>query len=107
MPASQPLPASHPAHLRSAAYTYALMEPQPYAARMQDEMIGQIEAAQPKSVVFVGDRDVRVPRPSSNRRIFEWIERYTLRRTSEAPCTSGSLARPTRWSTAVRQAPRP
>ena len=104
------------------------MEPQPYAARMQDEMIGQIEAAHPKYVVFVGIGTSWVPRPSSNRRIFERIERYTracyervgvadihsmdatamlwdaaaagytprspfvlytLRRTSEASCTSG------------------
>lgn len=57
-------------------YTYPLMEPQPYAARMQDEMIRQIEAAHPRYVVFVGIPASWLVQRTSSRRILEWIERY-------------------------------
>src|ERR1035437_5180435 len=33
-------------------YTYALMEPQPFASKMQHEMIGDIEATAPAFIVF-------------------------------------------------------
>ncbi len=57
-------------------YTYALMEPQPYAARMQDEMIRQVEAAHPKFLVAVLNQSSWLMRPDSERRILEWIPRY-------------------------------
>jgi 4-amino-4-deoxy-L-arabinose transferase-like glycosyltransferase len=57
-------------------YTYALMEPQPYAAHMQDEMIGQVETAHPKYIVAVLDRTSWLIEPASRRRILEWIPRY-------------------------------
>jgi hypothetical protein len=57
-------------------YTYALMEPQPYAARMQGEMIAEIEAAHPAYVVFVGIASSWLARPASDRLIFDWINRY-------------------------------
>ena len=34
-------------------YTYALMEAHPYAARLQEEMIKQVEEAKPEYVVFI------------------------------------------------------
>ena len=34
-------------------YTYPLMEPQPFARRMQEEMIREIESTQPEFVVLV------------------------------------------------------
>ena len=34
-------------------YMYPLMEPQPYALRMQEEMIREIEASRPAYLVFV------------------------------------------------------
>ena len=57
-------------------YTYALMERQPYAARMQDEMIRQVETAHPKFVVAVLAQSSWLMRPDSERRIRDWIPRY-------------------------------
>ena len=107
-------------------YTYPLMEPQRYAARMQDEMIREIDAAHPKYLVFVGIGVSLYLWPNPDRTMLGWVERYvracytltgiadiysmemtamrwdsdvagykprsvnliyTLRRTSDAPCT--------------------
>jgi hypothetical protein len=57
-------------------YTYALMEPQPYASRMQDEMISEIESAKPQYVVVVHDIDSWVARADSVTRIFDWYRSY-------------------------------
>jgi hypothetical protein len=57
-------------------YTYALMENHPYAAKMQQEMIGQIESASPKYLVFVNITTSWMMRPNSEKMIFEWFERY-------------------------------
>ena len=70
------------ANRRSASghiYTYALMEPQRYAARMQDEMIREVEAVHPKYFVAVMVLTSWVPRPESDRRILTWIDEYTAR----------------------------
>jgi hypothetical protein len=58
-------------------YTYPLMEPQRYAARMQDEMIAEIETAHPKYLVAVLINASWLGRPSSSNRILEWAERYS------------------------------
>ena len=60
-------------------YTYALMEPQPYAARMQDEMIREIETARPAYLVFAGVASSWAARPNSNRRILTWSNQYTAK----------------------------
>ena len=52
------------------------MEEQPYAARMQEEMIAEIEKQKPDYVVYVQDDYSWLPRPNSQRRIFEWWEQY-------------------------------
>jgi hypothetical protein len=57
-------------------YTYALMELHPYAAKLQDEMIRQIEEAKPEYVVFVKNPLSWVARPESERRILEWWPQY-------------------------------
>ena len=57
-------------------YTYALTEPQPYAARMQDELIRQVEAAHPKYVVAVLDQSSWLIGKTSERRVLDWIPRY-------------------------------
>lgn len=57
-------------------YTYALMEPQRYASRMQDEMMEQIEAAHPRYLVFAQIKSSWAADPSSDRRILDWVERY-------------------------------
>jgi hypothetical protein len=66
-------------HRRSATsylYTYALMEPQPYARRMQQEMIGEIESARPECVAVVTFNDSWISRPESDHEIFDWWNSY-------------------------------
>jgi len=60
-------------------YTYPLMEPQAYAARMQDEMISEVERAEPKYLVRVLIDASWATRPTSHRRIFDWLDRYAER----------------------------
>lgn len=57
-------------------YTYPLMEPQPYAASMQDEMMAQIEAARPRYLVFVQETSSWNLTPRSDQRILGWAWRY-------------------------------
>jgi 4-amino-4-deoxy-L-arabinose transferase-like glycosyltransferase len=57
-------------------YTYALMESQPFAARMQEEMIGQIEAAKPEYIVMVTIRSSWDADEDSIMRIFKWWDDY-------------------------------
>jgi hypothetical protein len=57
-------------------YTYGLMEEQPYAPRMQREMIGEIEAARPKYLVMVNVSVSWLPHPGSDRTIFSWADDY-------------------------------
>jgi hypothetical protein len=58
-------------------YTYLLMEPQPYAERMQEEMIREIEAARPTYLVFVAIPTSWLARPGSPRLIFDWFQKYS------------------------------
>jgi Dolichyl-phosphate-mannose-protein mannosyltransferase len=67
------------AHRRAATgyiYTYSLMEHQQYAARMQQQMISEIEQAEPKIVVFVNDPFSWGIRPGSNISILSWAQKY-------------------------------
>jgi hypothetical protein len=57
-------------------YTYPLMEPQKYARRMQEEMIREIEQADPKYVVSVAMNDSWLHRPGSDQLIFTWANDY-------------------------------
>ena len=57
-------------------YTYPLMEPHPYAADMQREMIRQIEANKPKFIVYVKMQFSWSVRPDSERLIFDWADQY-------------------------------
>ncbi len=57
-------------------YTYPLMEPQEFALKMQEEMIQQIEQANPRYVVFVSVATSWLQRPDSHRRILEWFQEY-------------------------------
>ena len=57
-------------------YTYALMEGQPHAARMQRQMIDEIERASPRFVVLVNASASWNVRPGSDRTLFQWWERY-------------------------------
>jgi len=58
-------------------YMYPLMEPHRYAARMQDELIRQLESEQPEHVVFVNMHTSWLRRPESERKIFDWWNAYS------------------------------
>ncbi len=57
-------------------YTYALMEPQPYARQMQEEMIREIETARPRFLVLVVMSRSWLAGPDSDRTIFQWADSY-------------------------------
>jgi hypothetical protein len=57
-------------------YTYALVEEQPLAPRMQQEMIDEIEAKKPKFIVFANVRYSWLVHPKAPTKIFEWATRY-------------------------------
>ena len=57
-------------------YTYGLMEPHPYALRMQQEMIDEIESSAPKYVVVVNVSTSWLLWPNSERLIFNWLNSY-------------------------------
>jgi len=70
------------ANRRSATgyiYTYPLMEPQPYAARMQQEMRAEIEAAHPLFIVFVASALSWMTRPTSDTSILTWANAFAAR----------------------------
>ena len=57
-------------------YTYALMENHSYARKMQEEMIGEIETASPKFLIFVNVPTSWLLRPDSEQMIFKWFQQY-------------------------------
>jgi hypothetical protein len=60
-------------------YTYALMEPHPYAASMQRQMIREIEAHDPRFVVFVKVMNSWLLTTASDQTIFQWFGEYQKR----------------------------
>ena len=60
-------------------YTYALMENQPAALEMQEEMIREIEAAAPRFLVWVNVSASWLKQPTSPTRIFDWFRKYRRR----------------------------
>ncbi len=88
-------------HRRSATgyiYTYALMEPQPFARKMQEEMIREIENNSPEFVVFEDER-IWERRPDSDPEIFNWWDscRTNFTRVGLADMVSPSETR-LRWN---------
>jgi len=57
-------------------YTYPLMELQPYAAAMQQQMIREIETADPRYLVFVRATGSWLVREASDQTIFGWFGQY-------------------------------
>jgi len=57
-------------------YTYPLMEPQPYAAQMQQEMIREIESAQPDYVVLIISVLSWLPHTNSQHLVSDWWKSY-------------------------------
>jgi 4-amino-4-deoxy-L-arabinose transferase-like glycosyltransferase len=58
-------------------YTYALMENQPFAATMQQQMIREIESGKPEFLVLVVNRYSWLFKGSSDLEIFGWVKKYT------------------------------
>jgi hypothetical protein len=57
-------------------YTYSMMEPHPYAAQLQRNMIREIETARPKYLIMVNVYSSWLVRENSDRLIFKWAEKY-------------------------------
>jgi hypothetical protein len=57
-------------------YTYDLMENQPRALAMQEQMAHEIETSRPSLLVAVNLRTSWAPTPDSERWIFDWLDRY-------------------------------
>ena len=57
-------------------YTYSLMEPQPYARQMQEEMMQEIEKARPKFLILVVINKSWLVGRESDQTIFKWADRY-------------------------------
>jgi len=67
------------AHRRPATeyiYMYGLMEPQPFALRMQEEMIAQVEKSEPPFLVFATATTSWHWRRGSEEKVFAWIDGY-------------------------------
>ena len=60
-------------------YTYPFMEPQPFASRMQDDLIAEVEAARPTYVVVSEMHVSWMARPSSDTKVFRWMDEFTAR----------------------------
>jgi len=58
-------------------YTYPLMEGHEFALEMQRRMISEIEASEPKVVVFVKNPLSWLRREDSHALIFEWFQEYS------------------------------
>jgi hypothetical protein len=58
-------------------YTYPLMELQPYAVKMQQEMISEIESNQPAYLVLVMYKTSWLIRHASDVTILHWFDAYT------------------------------
>jgi hypothetical protein len=57
-------------------YTYGLMEEQPFARQMQDEMIREIESHPPEFIVFADNPLSWSRKPGSDLAIFHWWDSY-------------------------------
>jgi 4-amino-4-deoxy-L-arabinose transferase-like glycosyltransferase len=57
-------------------YMYPLMEPQPFASKMQQDMIHDIEKTRPKYVVYVDVASSWVQTSESDTTIFRWAQTY-------------------------------
>jgi len=56
-------------------YMYPLMEHQPFAARMQKEMISEVERANPKYIVYVTSDYSWLAKPDSNRDVLAYADK--------------------------------
>jgi 4-amino-4-deoxy-L-arabinose transferase-like glycosyltransferase len=57
-------------------YMYPLMEPQPFALTMQEELVHNLETARPEYMVVVSQQFSWLRRPQSPTLIFDWWDAY-------------------------------
>jgi hypothetical protein len=81
----------------SYIYTYPLMELQPHARQMQEEMIAQIEAAKPEFLIFVIVPTSWMAKPSSDKKILEWFNSYQAVRYNVVGVADITGLGPTIW----------
>ncbi len=67
---------SHRHSATNYIYMYGLMEPQPYALKMQNDVIRDIETARPEYIVDVDSSYSWLIRDNSPTRIFDWWDSY-------------------------------
>jgi hypothetical protein len=60
----------------SYIYIYALMEAQPLALQMQQEMIGELEARKPEFIVLSDSEMLAGQSPHPSRNLFDWWDDY-------------------------------
>ncbi len=75
-------------------YTYGLVERQPYALRMQQEMIDEISRAAPKYIAFVAIDGSWIKASGAEDLIFNWFNGYAAR--NYKPAGMVNLVSPTR-----------
>jgi hypothetical protein len=89
------------AHRRPATehiYMYGLMEKQPFALRMQEELIAQVEKSGPEFIVMISVSTSWIQRPDSEKKIFSWMRDY-LNKYYRPVMTADILSDKTRWLT--------
>ena len=57
-------------------YMFPLMEVQPYALKMQEELIAQVETNRPEYVVYANDDLSWLKWSQSNLKVFDWWKKY-------------------------------
>ena len=60
-------------------YTYPLMEPQPFARKMQEDMIREIEQNPPECLVFISIPASWRSKPDSSHLLLDWVPGYVNR----------------------------
>jgi hypothetical protein len=55
---------------------YGLMEPQPFALRMQEELIAHVEKSEPPFLVLAAVSTSWLRRPESEKKLFLWLGGY-------------------------------
>lgn len=85
-------------------YMYALTEPHPYALRLQEETIREVEAALPRFIVVVRVGTSWMFRSASPRRILEWMDAWIPPRYEQVGIVDIFGDQPTvyRWDEAAR-----
>ena len=88
-------------HRRSATgyiYTYPLLEHQPFAQKMQAEMIQEMTQADPAYVVFVSQPSSWMPGANSDFSIIEWFIQYKQAHLEPVGCINIFPDKPTEYS---------